>query len=221
MWRCCVCAIMLAACTDSGSNSDIQLEAAVHDPTLSLSVWGTIPSNDVGEVQFIVDAQAVSGRVLGQTFPGELNAFRVPPGYYAEVDLAVPVADGEPIDITIERGSTSAVMISALPADFTIAPLSGQKIGKPVDIAWSPTSDDRMSWTSSDCVMDESDGGVPTDAGMLEFPPIVFNPDNYSMCPDAIELEMIRSRTTMPDTGFRYVTFTTKRQHTVDSTIAP
>lgn len=217
MWRWRVCSLaLLAACTDSGEYSDFQVQASVHDAKLSLAVVGEIPSLQPAESQFITDANTVSARFQGQTIALVLSVYAFPIGYYADVDLTEPVMADEPIAFTIDRLGTTATLTSAIPPDFTVVPPVSPKIGAPVDITWSPTSTDTMSWSGTVCDLDAIEGPVRTDTGMLEFPPAVFDPDPQYPCPDPIELTMTRSRTTTPDTAFRYVQLVSERQHTID-----
>jgi hypothetical protein len=223
MWRWRVCSLLvLAACTsDSGADSDFQLNAAVHDGKLSLSVVGYKQTAQPSDSAFIADLNTASASFQSHTIALVFNPYRFPPGYYADVDVTDPVGDEEPISFTIDRQGTRSTVTAALPSDFTVAAPVDPKVDAPIDITWSPISSDLMSWQGSACQMEDVNGPVPTDTGLLEFPPVVFDPERANVCPDAIELTMTRSRTITPESAFRYMTVVCKRQHTVNFMITP
>jgi len=220
MWRCCVCAMAMSACTDSSvlpAFVEFQARASIRDAKLDLTVnaYDLFPAPD-GNGLYLTDAN-VNVRFRGQTVELAFDPYLFVPGNHAVLDLANDVETDEAITFTLAYGDTSAEVTDTCAPDFAIAPPVAAKPGAPGDLAWTPASADVMTWSGMGCAGD-FDGPVPVDTGMLEFPPVVFGVE-HDGC--SVELTMTRSRTTPPPSPFDSVSVATERRHTIDFTVTP
>lgn len=207
---------MLAACTDSSlapANTQFEITATVQNAQLLLDV--VVIDLTAPVMSNLLDDATITATFRGQTLALRLTDYG-PYQYGAAIDVPDGLMADEPISVTVSHGDTTETVTNAMPADFTLVQPPDVKVGDPVELAWSPTASDPMTW-NGECG-EGFDGPVPTDTGMLELPAVVFAASPMYGC--TAELTMTRVRTAAPYSDF-VIFFQAEQQHEIHFEITP
>jgi hypothetical protein len=208
-------ALLLAACTSPAPTKHISAELVADldedHGTLSVSLglhdYYANPQG-IPPTYILDDDEHLRATFLGQHFELKQNPYSIDDDYVASVPVADPVAMGEPLVVTFDRGGGDSIELTATaPEDFTVQ--QPPPSPAPVTVTWSPASSDLMLWSAGN-----ANGAVQNDIGSLEFPAEVLPSPGG-------EVDFSRLHGDAPFTKFLFTILDFRRTHAVTVEVTP